>query len=190
MVMQARLRQQYEEVVLPQLREELGRTNDLSLPKLTKIVVSMGVGKAAQQDRKAVEDAAAHLATITGQKPEITKARKSVAGFKLREGMEVGCRVTLRGARMYEFLDRLISIVLPRVRDFRGLPSKGFDKAGNYNFGLNEQLVFPEIDPDKVRFLQGMNITIVTTTTDDSEAKLLLEKFNFPFTKPAAAKKK
>ena len=190
MVMQARLRKQYEEVVLPQLREELGRTNDLSLPKLTKIVVSMGVGKAAQQDRKAVEDAAGHLATITGQKPEVTKARKSVAGFKLREGMEVGCRVTLRGARMYEFLDRLISIVLPRVRDFRGLPSKGFDKAGNYNFGLNEQLVFPEIDPDNVRFLQGMNITIVTTTTDDAEAKLLLEKFSFPFTKPAAPKKK
>ena len=190
MVMQARLRQKYEDTVLPELQKELGRENALALPKLLKIVVSMGVGKAAQQDRKAVEEAAGHLATITGQKPEITRARKSVAGFKLREGMEVGCRVTLRGARMYEFLDRLISIVLPRVRDFRGLSAKGFDKAGNYNFGLNEQLVFPEINPDDVKTLQGMNITIVTTTTSDAEAKLLLEKFQFPFSKPAAKGKK
>ena len=183
MVMQARLQKQYQDVVLPELRKELGRDNALSLPRLEKIVVSMGVGKAAAQDRKAVEEAAKHLATITGQKPEITKAKKSVAGFKLREGMEVGCRVTLRGARMWEFLDRLISIVLPRVRDFRGLSRSGFDKAGNYNFGLSEQLVFPEIDPDDVKSLQGMNITIVTTTKKDDEARLLLEQFRFPFAK-------
>ena len=188
MVMQARLHRKYQDEVLPKLRDDLGRTNALSLPKIEKIVVSMGVGKAGQTDRKAVEEAAGHLATITGQKPEITRARKSVAGFKLREGMEVGCRVTLRGSRMYEFLDRLISIVLPRVRDFRGLSAKGFDRAGNYNFGLNEQLVFPEINPDDVKTLQGMNITIVTTTSVDAEAKLLLEGFQFPFTKPDAKK--
>lgn len=190
MVMKARLHQQYDEQVVPKLKEQLGRDNALSLPRLEKIVVSMGVGKAGAQDRKAVEEAAGHLATITGQKPEITRAKKSVAGFKLREGMEVGCRVTLRGARMYEFLDRLVSIVLPRVRDFRGLSRTGFDKAGNYNFGLGDQLVFPEIDPDNVRNMQGMNITIVTTTKEDDEARTLLEHFRFPFAKPAEKKKK
>ena len=189
MVMQARLHKQYNETVVPELKKQLGRDNELSLPRLEKIVVSMGLGKVGAQDRKAVEDAAAHLATITGQKPEITRAKKSVAGFKLREGMDVGARVTLRGARMYEFLDRLVSVVLPRVRDFRGLKRNGFDKAGNYNFGLSDQLVFPEIDPDNVRFLQGMNITMVTTTKSDDEARLLLEQFNFPFTKPDAKKK-
>ena len=180
---QARLHQQYDDTVVAKLKESLGRDNLLSLPRLEKIVVSMGVGKAAQQDRKAVEEAATHLATITGQKPQITRAKKSVAGFKLREGMEVGCAVTLRGRRMYEFLDRLISIVLPRVRDFRGLSRTGFDGAGNYNFGLSEQLVFPEIDPDNVKTLQGMNITIVTTTRENDEARLLLEQFGFPFAK-------
>ena len=188
MVTQTRLHKQYDDTIRPELKKRLGRDNDLSLPRLEKIVVSMGVGKAAQQDRKAVEEAAGHLATITGQKPEITRAKKSVAGFKLREGMEVGCRVTLRGARMYEFLDRLISVVLPRVRDFRGLSRTGFDKAGNYNFGLSDQLVFPEIDPDNVRQLQGMNITVVTTTTEDDEARTLLEQFGFPFSKPAEKK--
>ena len=187
---QTRLHRQYDEQIVPELQKQLGRDNKLSLPRLEKIVVSMGVGKAAQQDRKVVEEATGHLATITGQKPEVTRAKKSVAGFKLREGMEVGARVTLRGARMYEFLDRLVALVLPRGRDFRGLSRKGFDGAGNYNFGLSDQLVFPEIDPDDVKTMQGMNITIVTTTRENDEARLLLEQFGFPFAKVEEKKKK
>lgn len=178
----ARLRKQYTEDILPQLASELGRTNPQSLPRLEKIVVSMGVG-AAIGDRKILDEAVGHLTLITGQKPQITRARRSIANFKLREGMEIGCRVTLRRAQMYEFLDRLIAVVLPRVRDFRGLKPNAFDGSGNYNLGLGEQLVFPEVDPDSVKHSQGLNVTIVTTAATDAEAKLLLEKFGMPFQK-------
>lgn len=184
-----RLAVQYENEILPALSQELGRENALSLPRLQKIVISMGVGKAVQ-DRKVLEEVVGHLTVIAGQKPEVTRAKKSVAGFKLREGMEIGARVTLRRARMYEFLDRLISIVLPRVRDFRGLNPGGFDGRGNYNFGLTEQVVFPEVDPDSVKTFHGMNITMCFSTEDDAESKLLLEKFGFPFKKEADKKKK
>ena len=182
-----RLHQQYDEQIVPDLKSEFGRDNVMSLPKLQKIVISMGVGQAVQ-DRKVLEEVVGHLTQIAGQKPEITRARKSVAGFKLREGMEIGCRVTLRRARMYEFLDRLISIVLPRVRDFRGLNPKGFDGAGNYNFGLTDQLVFPEVDPDSVRTPHGMNITMVFSGSSDEESRKVLEKFGFPFAKPGQKK--
>lgn len=182
-----RLHQQYDEQIVPDLKSEFGRDNVMSLPKLQKIVISMGVGQAVQ-DRKVLEEVVGHLTQIAGQKPEITRARKSVAGFKLREGMEIGCRVTLRRARMYEFLDRLISIVLPRVRDFRGLNPKGFDGAGNYNFGLTDQLVFPEVDPDSVKTPHGMNITMVFSGSSDEESRKVLEKFGFPFAKPGQKK--
>ena len=183
-----RLHQQYDDAIVPELRKETGRENAMSLPRLQKIVISMGVG-AAVQDRKVLEEVVGHLTQIAGQKPEITRARKSVAGFKLREGMEIGARVTLRRARMYEFLDRLISIVLPRVRDFRGLNPKGFDGRGNYNFGLTDQLVFPEVDPDSVKNPHGMNITMVFSGDSDADSRLLLQKFGFPFQKPDAKKK-
>jgi large subunit ribosomal protein L5 len=176
----ARLRVRYEKEVRPYLTQKLGRTNPNSLPKLEKIVVNMGVGKALA-DKAKMEQAAAQLAQITGQKPLITKAKKAVSGFRLREGNEIGCKVTLRGQRMYEFLDRLISIALPRIRDFRGVNPKSFDGNGNYNLGLAEQLVFPEIDPDKVTFTQGMDIAFVTTTTSDEEARELLRGFGMPF---------
>lgn len=179
----ARLYKQYTNDIVPQLAKELGRTNAQSLPKLEKIVVNMGVGKSIG-DRKILEEAIGHLTVITGQKPQVTRARRSIANFKLREGMEIGCRVTLRRAQMYEFLDRLIAIVLPRVRDFRGLKPNAFDGSGNYNLGLSEQMVFPEVDPDSVKNQQGLNITIVTTARTDAEAKLLLEQFGMPFQKP------
>ncbi len=179
----ARLAEKYKNEIVPQLKEEFGRSNAHSLPKLTKIVVNMGLGSAIQ-DRKRLEEATMHLAVITGQKPEITKAKKSVAGFKLREGMEIGCRVTLRGKRMYEFLDRLITLALPRVRDFRGVKAKAFDGNGNYSMGLSEQMVFPEVDADNAKYTQGMNITIVTDSNSDEEVKVLLEKFGMPFSKP------
>jgi large subunit ribosomal protein L5 len=181
-----RLQEQYEKEILPQLVESLGRTNRLSLPRLEKIVVSMGVGSAIA-DKKNMESAVSALAEITGQKPLRCKARKSVANFRLREGLEIGCKVTLRGARMYEFLDRLISLALPRVRDFRGLNPDAFDGHGNYSLGLNEQLVFPELNPDKYLQVQGMNITIVTSADSNDEAREMLRGFGMPFRREEAA---
>lgn len=176
----ARLLEQYRNEIAPKLQERLGRKNRLSLPRLEKVVVNMGVGSAIQ-DRKRLEEAAAHLAQITGQRPVITRARKAVSGFRLRQGMEIGCKVTLRGRRMYEFVDRLISLALPRVRDFRGLNPKAFDGKGNYSLGLNEQVVFPEIDPDKVTHTQGMNVVLVTTAHNDEEGLALLRELGMPF---------
>jgi large subunit ribosomal protein L5 len=176
----ARLQERYQKEILPQLKTKLKRENRHSLPELKKIVVNMGVGKTLQEKNR-LEQAAGQLAQITGQKPQITKAKKAVAGFRLREGNEIGCRVTLRGRRMYEFLDRLISIALPRIRDFRGVNPKSFDGNGNYSLGLSEQTVFPEIDPDKVNFAQGMDITFVTSTRNDDEARELLRGFGMPF---------
>src|SRR2546426_8164322 len=176
----ARLQDRYQKEIVPQLKEKLGRDNVNSIPKLEKIVVNMGVGKALQ-DKNRMEQSAEQLGQITGQRPQIRKARVAVSGFKLREGNEVGCRVTLRGRRMFEFLDRLISIALPRIRDFRGVNPKSFDGHGNYSMGLAEQLVFPEIDPDKVTFTQGMDVTFVTTTNSDDEARELLRAFGMPF---------
>ncbi|MEX0701560.1 MAG: 50S ribosomal protein L5 [Planctomycetales bacterium] len=175
-----RLHDEYKNRIVPALLERLGRDNVHAVPKLEKIVVNMGVGRAGQ-DRKLLDEAAADLAMITGQKPQITRSRKAVAAFRLREGMEIGCRVTLRRQRMYEFLDRLISLALPRVRDFRGLNPNAFDGSGNYSLGLNEQLVFPEIDADKVKNVQGMNITIVTTAATNEEGRALLQEFGMPF---------
>jgi large subunit ribosomal protein L5 len=176
----ARLFERYQKEIAPQLGTKLGRTNLLSLPRLQKIVVNMGVGKALQ-DKNRLGQSADQLAQITGQRPQITRAKKSVSGFRLREGNEIGCRVTLRGQRMYEFLDRLISIALPRIRDFRGVNPKSFDGHGNYSLGLSEQMVFPEIDPDKVTFTQGMDVTFVTSTNSDDEARELLRSFGMPF---------
>ena len=175
-----RLLERYEKQVRPALAEQLGRSNALSLPRLEKIVINMGVGSAIGE-KKHLEEAVDALGLIAGQKPVVTRSRKSVAGFHLREGMAIGCKVTLRGRRMYEFLDRLISLGLPRVRDFRGLDPNGFDGHGNYNLGLSEQLVFPELNPDRYSRAQGMNITIVTATTDDDEARQLLRGFGMPF---------
>ena len=187
--MTPRLLERYRKEILPALGERLGRTNRLSLPRLEKIVVNMGVG-AAVGEKKYLEEAVAALTLISGQKPIVTLARKSVAGFRLREGMPIGCKVTLRGARMYEFLDRLVSLALPRVRDFRGLNPDAFDGRGNYTLGLAEQLVFPELNPDKYSRAQGMDITLVTTTDSDDEARELLRAFGIPLrsAEPAAAK--
>lgn len=176
----ARLQERYSKEIIGRLAEKLGRTNRHSLPRLQKIVVNMGVGKALQ-DKNRMKEATEHLAQITGQRPQITKARVAVSGFRLREGNEIGCRVTLRGQRMFEFLDRLISIALPRIRDFRGVNPKSFDGNGNYSMGLSEQAVFPEIDPDKVTFTQGMDVTFVTSTSNDDEARELLRAFGMPF---------
>src|SRR5262245_4077961 len=176
----ARLMDRYNKEITPALAKRLGRDNKLSLPRLQKIVVNMGVGKALQ-DKNRMKEAADQLAQITGQRAQVTKARVAVSGFRLREGNEIGCRVTLRGQRMYEFLDRLISIALPRIRDFRGVNPKSFDGNGNYSLGLSEQMVFPEIDPDKVTFTQGMDVTFVTSTNSDDEARELLRAFGMPF---------
>src|SRR5438445_12670635 len=176
----ARLLERYQKEITPQLEKKLGRKNRLSLPRLEKIVVNMGVGKALQEKNR-MEVAAEQLAQITGQKALVTKAKKAVSGFRLREGNEIGCKVTLRGRRMYEFLDRLVSVALPRIRDFRGINPKSFDGHGNYSMGLTEQLVFPEIDPDKVTYTQGMDITFVTSTDSDDEARELLRAFGLPF---------
>jgi large subunit ribosomal protein L5 len=176
----ARLQERYVKEITKALGQKLGRTNPNSLPKLQKIVVNMGVGKALQ-DKNRMEQSAEQLTQITGQKAQITKARVAVSGFRLRENNEIGCRVTLRGKRMYEFLDRLISVALPRIRDFRGINPKSFDGNGNYSMGLAEQMVFPEIDPDKVTFTQGMDITLVTSTRSDDEARELLRLFGMPF---------
>ena len=175
----ARLLTQYREKVVPALKTQLKRENVHSLPRLTKIVISMGVGK-AREDRKHLDEAIEHLAQLSGQRPQKTRSRKSVSAFRLREGMEIGCRVTLRGNVMYEFLDRLITLALPRVRDFRGLNPKSFDGRGNYSMGLNEQLVFPEIQADKVHNVQGMNISVVTTARTDDEARILLKELGLP----------
>lgn len=177
----ARLLEKYRTQVIPRLAEQLGQKNPYALPRLQKIVVNMGVGSATQ-DRKRLEEATGHLATITGQRPLVTKAKKAISAFRLREGMEIGCKVTLRGLRMYEFLDRLVSLALPRVRDFRGLNPRAFDGNGNYSLGLTEQLVFPEIEADKVNFTQGMHITLVTTATSNEAARLLLKELGMPFT--------
>jgi len=178
--MAARLQDHYDKVVRPALIEEFKYQNKLEAPRLDKIVINMGVGEATS-DSKKINAAVAELTAITGQKPVITKARKSIATFKLREGMNIGCKVTLRRQRMYEFLDRLITIALPRVRDFRGVSGKSFDGRGNYTLGLKEQLVFPEIDYDKVDKVRGMDIVICTTAKTDAEAKALLKGFQMPF---------
>ena len=175
-----RLLDKYKTEIVAKLKEKLGRENVLSLPKLQKIVINMGVGKALQ-DKNRMEQAAEQLTNIAGQKCQITKARIAVSAFRLRQGNEIGCRVTLRGKRMYEFLDRLISVALPRIRDFRGINPKSFDGNGNYTVGLSEQMVFPEIDPDKVNFSQGMDITFVTSTRSDDESRELLRAFGMPF---------
>ena len=183
--MAARLKEKYTKEIVPALSEKFGRKNILSLPKLEKVVINMGVGSATQ-DKKELTDASEAMATIAGQKPVITVARKSIANFRLREGQAIGCKVTLRGDQMYEFVDRLFSFALPRVRDFRGVSSKAFDGRGNYSLGLNEYLVFPEINPDKHTRQQGMNIVFVTTAETDDEGRELLKQFGMPFKEQAA----
>ena len=178
--MAARLQEHYKKVVREALTKEFGYTNPMQVPKIDKIVINMGVGEATA-DSKKINLAVAELTAIAGQKPVITKARKSIAVFKLREGMAIGCKVTLRKQHMYEFLDRLVNIALPRVRDFRGVSGKSFDGRGNYTLGLKEQLVFPEIDYDKVDKVRGMDIVICTTAKTDAEAKALLKGFDMPF---------
>ena len=177
---QPRLKLRYREEIIPALREEFGFANVMQVPGLTKIVVNMGVGEAAR-DSKLIEGAIKDLTAITGQKPQVTKARKSIAQFKLREGMPIGCHVTLRGDSMWEFLDRLLSVALPRIRDFRGLSATQFDGRGNYTFGLNEQSMFHEIDQDKIDRVRGMDITVVTTAMNDDEGRALLRHLGFPF---------
>jgi len=181
-----RLKQRYREELVPRLREELGIDNVMAIPRLEKIVVNVGLSEAIN-DAKVVDSAMADLATITGQKAKVNKARKSIANFKLREGMPVGVKVTLRGDRMWEFLDRLLSIALPRIRDFRGLNPDAFDGNGNYTFGVTEQLMFPEIDYDKVTATRGMDISLTTTAVDDDEGRALLVALGFPFRLPDAA---
>ena len=175
----ARLNQYYNEVVVPQLMKKFSYTSIMQVPKITKITLNMGVGEAVA-DKKVLNFAIEDMTRIAGQKPVTTLARKSIAGFKIREGWPIGCKVTLRRQRMYEFLDRLVTITLPRVRDFRGLSAKSFDGTGNYAFGLSEQIVFPEIDFDKIDTIRGLDICISTSAKTDAEAKALLEAFNFP----------
>lgn len=175
-----RLQEKYRNEVLPALQKEFGRENALSLPKLEKIVINMGVG-AATQEKKFLEAAVDAMSQITGQKPIVTVARKAISAFKLREGMAIGCKVTLRGRRMYEFMDRLISLALPRVRDFRGISRTAFDGNGSYSLGLSEQLVFPELNPDKFTRVQGMNITFVVKNATDDESRELLARLGMPF---------
>jgi large subunit ribosomal protein L5 len=178
----ARLHSFYREKVVPELMQGLGVTNPMQVPKITKISVNMGVGEAVA-DKKAMDGAVSDLTALTGQKPVVTKSRKAIAAFKLRQGVPVGARVTLRGARMYEFLDRLINVAMPRIRDFRGVSARSFDGRGNYTFGVKEQIIFPEIAYDQVDAIRGMDITITTTARDDREGRALLESFNFPFRK-------
>jgi large subunit ribosomal protein L5 len=175
-----RLQELYETTVRPALMQEFGYKNPMQVPRLEKIVVNVGVGEAVQDSKKA-DAAASDLTAITGQHPVITKAKQSIATFKLRKDMPIGCKVTLRGQRMYEFLDRLITVALPRVRDFRGIPGKSFDGRGNFALGLKEQIVFPEIDYDRVDAVRGMNVVVVTTARTDAEAKALLKGFDMPF---------
>jgi large subunit ribosomal protein L5 len=176
----ARLKDKFDKEIAPALAKELGVTNPMAVPKLHKIVVNMGVGEATQ-NTKILDPLVRDLGEITGQKPVVTKAKKSIAAFKVREGMSIGAMVTLRGPRMYEFMDRLINIALPRVRDFRGVSTKSFDGRGNYTLGLRDQLIFPEIDYAKVDKLKGMNVTIVTTARDDNQARALLKHLGMPF---------
>lgn len=178
-----RLKARYREEIAPALKDQLELANAMQIPRLDKIVVNVGLGEAVN-DSKALEGAIRDLTTITGQKPRVNRARKSIAGFKLREGMPVGVKVTLRGNRMWEFFDRLLSVALPRIRDFRGIDAK-FDGRGNLTFGLTEQLVFPEIDYDAIDAVRGMDVTIVTTAVDDEQGKALLDAYGFPFTKEA-----
>ncbi len=180
--MAARLSKIYREKIVSELQKSLGLSNVMQVPKITKITVNMGVGEAVA-DKKIMDNAVGDLTKITGQKPLVTRARKSVATFKVRDGLAIGCKVTLRGDRMYEFLDRLISIALPRVRDFRGVSARSFDGRGNYNFGVKEQIIFPEIAYDQIDAIRGMDITITTTAVDDKQGRALLEAFNFPFRK-------
>ena len=175
-----RLKQRYRDEIRGGLQEQFGYGNVMQIPGVVKVVVNMGVGDAAR-DAKLIDGAVRDLATITGQKPQVRRATKSIAQFKLREGMPIGAKVTLRGDRMWEFLDRLLTIALPRIRDFRGLSPTGFDGAGNYTFGVSEQLIFPEIDYDRIDTVRGMNITIVTTARNNAEGKALLDAFGFPF---------
>jgi large subunit ribosomal protein L5 len=175
-----RLKADYDERIVPAMTERFGYKNRMEVPRLDKIVINMGVGEATQ-DKKKVETAAAEMQAISGQKPVITKAKKSIAQFKLREGMPIGCKVTLRRERMYEFLDRLVTVALPRVRDFRGLNPKSFDGRGNYALGLKEQIVFPEINYDQIDKVRGMDVIVTTTAKTDEEARELLRLFNFPF---------
>lgn len=176
----ARLLEKYKLEILPQLMKKFSQRNKLSVAKIQKIVVNMGVGKAVD-NKKLVEEASGHLSVITGQKPLITKAKKAISGFKLRKGIPIGCKVTLRGKRMYEFLDRLISIVLPRIRDFRGLSPKAFDGRGNYTLGLTEQIVFPEISIEKVETIQGMDVTFVISGNSNDQSRELLKLIGMPF---------
>jgi large subunit ribosomal protein L5 len=176
----ARLKDFYSETVVKQLKEQFDYKNDMQIPRITKITLNMGVGEAIA-DRKVMDNAVEDMTKIAGQKPIVIKARKSVAGFKLREGWPVGCKVTLRRSMMYEFLDRLINVAIPRIRDFRGMNPKGFDGRGNYNMGVKEQIIFPEINYDKIDALRGMDITLTTTANTDEEGRALLTAFNFPF---------
>ncbi|HWI02652.1 MAG TPA: 50S ribosomal protein L5 [Acidimicrobiales bacterium] len=180
-----RLKAKYDSELRDQLKESLGLGNIMEVPRLEKIVVNMGVGRATQQ-ASLLEGAVTDLTLITGQKPLVTRARRSIAAFKLREGVPIGAKVTLRGDRMWEFLDRLIALAIPRIRDFRGLPPNGFDGRGNYTFGVNEQLIFPEIEYDKIDQVRGMDITIVTTARTNAEGRALLDAFGFPFARADA----
>jgi large subunit ribosomal protein L5 len=178
----ARLQKIYREKIVPELKQSLGLKNTMQVPRIVKITVNMGVGEAVA-DKKVMDAATADMAKITGQKPAVTKAKKSVATFKVRDGQAIGCKVTLRGARMYEFLDRLVNIAIPRIRDFRGISSRSFDGRGNYSLGVKEQIIFPEIQYDQIDQIRGMDITISTSARDDKHGRALLEAFNFPFRK-------
>jgi large subunit ribosomal protein L5 len=180
--MAARLKQIYREKLVPELKAKLGLKNTMQVPRILKITVNMGVGEAVA-DKKVMDAATADMAKITGQKPAVTKAKKSVATFKVRDGQAIGCKVTLRGDRMYEFLDRLVSIAIPRIRDFRGISARSFDGRGNYSLGVKEQIIFPEIQYDQIDQIRGMDITISTSAADDKHGRALLEAFNFPFRK-------
>ena len=180
--MAARLKQIYNEKLVPELKKKLGLKNTMQVPRILKITVNMGVGEAVA-DKKVMDAATADMTKITGQKPAVTKAKKSVATFKVRDGQAIGCKVTLRGDRMYEFLDRLVSIAIPRIRDFRGISTRSFDGRGNYSLGVKEQIIFPEIQYDQIDQIRGMDITISTSARDDKHGRALLEAFNFPFRK-------
>ena len=178
----ARLQQLYREKIVAELQKSLGLENPMQVPNITRITINMGVGEAVA-DKKAMDGAVSDLTALTGQKPLVTKSRKAIASFKLRAGVPVGAKVTLRGARMYEFLDRLINVAMPRIRDFRGVSARSFDGRGNYSFGVKEQIIFPEIAYDKIDAIRGMDIVITTTARNDREGRALLEAFNFPFRK-------
>jgi large subunit ribosomal protein L5 len=178
----ARLKEFYRDTVVPKLKTELGLSNVMEVPRITKITLNMGVGEAVA-DRKVIDAASADMAKISGQKPQVCKAKKAIATFKVREGLPIGVKVTLRGARMYEFLDRLISVAMPRIRDFRGISPRGFDGRGNYSMGVKEQIIFPEIQYDQIDVIRGMDITITTTARDNKHGRALLDAFSFPFRK-------